>query len=227
MKKKDEGFTSIRIRETTREALRAVGTYNDNMDSIVMKCLNAYKKLSGTTQEVNTDGDLEKIIQDQLKGLENDLEAIKRGKGIFTSLLQQKAIEEQIEIMKRRLESRNIFNNAIVSSLSKGEAEVKLWMPGLKFPTNKTKLLQFAKELQEKRGTQIQLTLVERLPDNKTYTDAFQLEEDIVEVSNNYPELMNKAKEQNINKIVGCAISVEEDENKLSQWVEWQSKTVK
>ena len=44
MKKKDEGFTSIRIRETTREALRALGTYNDNMDSIVMKCIDAYKR---------------------------------------------------------------------------------------------------------------------------------------------------------------------------------------
>ena len=44
MKKKDEGFTSIRIRETTRETLRALGTYNDNMDSIVMKCIDAYKR---------------------------------------------------------------------------------------------------------------------------------------------------------------------------------------
>jgi hypothetical protein len=43
MANKDKGFTSIRIRETTRDELRNIGIYNDNMDSIVRKCLEAYK----------------------------------------------------------------------------------------------------------------------------------------------------------------------------------------
>jgi hypothetical protein len=45
MRKKDEGFTNIRIKIRTREELRAIGTYNENMDDIVRKCLAAYKEL--------------------------------------------------------------------------------------------------------------------------------------------------------------------------------------
>ena len=46
IKKKDEGFTNIRIHEETREELRKLGTYNESMDDIVLKCINAYNKLN-------------------------------------------------------------------------------------------------------------------------------------------------------------------------------------
>jgi hypothetical protein len=49
MKKKDEGFTNIRIREETREELRKLGTYNESMDDIVLKCIEAYKSIGGTS----------------------------------------------------------------------------------------------------------------------------------------------------------------------------------
>jgi hypothetical protein len=53
MKKKDEGFTNIRIREDTREKLRRLGTYNESMDDIVMKCIDAYNKFNSKEYQMD------------------------------------------------------------------------------------------------------------------------------------------------------------------------------
>ena len=64
-KKKDEGFTNIRIREETREELRAIGRYSENMDDIVRKCLAAYKAITSSGGRVVNKIVVEEPIKDQ------------------------------------------------------------------------------------------------------------------------------------------------------------------
>jgi hypothetical protein len=70
MRKKDEGFTNIRIREETREELRKLGTYNESMDDIVLKCVDAYKNMSSKEYGKDTRFDrMQKQIEELNKRL--------------------------------------------------------------------------------------------------------------------------------------------------------------
>src|SRR5215204_7439475 len=64
-RKKDEGFTNIRIREETREELRAIGRYSENMDDIVRKCLAAYKAITSSGGRVVNKIVVEEPIKEQ------------------------------------------------------------------------------------------------------------------------------------------------------------------
>lgn len=127
----------------------------------------------------------------------------------------------------------HIFDNDVAHGFSIGEGEIRLYIPGLKFPTNKDKLVQIAKKYQatledHEIDMKSPLPFVEKLPNtNKTYHDVSQLEEDIVKICNSNEELISEAKEFEIYKIVGCVVNIEPEERKEEKQQSQQSQLQK
>lgn len=88
----------------------------------------------------------------------------------------------------------NIFNEDNARPFSKGEGEIVLYMPGIKFSTNKNKLIRHVKERLAKFEDDLDgtsLSFLEKLPDgNKTYRNVTELEKDIMKVGNSNEELI-------------------------------------
>lgn len=112
-----------------------------------------------------------------------------------------------------QLKQSKIFDKDTIKSLAEGEGEIHLWLPSLKFPTNKEKLMQIAKLYDAKlKDYQDSMShIIVKLPDTrKTYKDESQLEEEIVKICNTDKELIEESKDFEIQKIVGCIIHKEE-----------------
>jgi predicted DNA-binding protein len=44
---KDDKLTTIRISKDTHKRLKHIGTFEDTLDSIIVKCIEAYNKVNG------------------------------------------------------------------------------------------------------------------------------------------------------------------------------------
>ena len=176
MRKKDEGFTNIRIREETREELRKQGTYNESMDDIVLKCVNAYKELNNQ-DKLNRLDELTKRFEE----LEQYI-----GRGRKPEKPQQPQSQHfrifESDTIKPEPGERLIHGGHSV------EAEIDL--PGIKFPINKIELVDFAKHLDDifeynKMAVDGFYYDLFRNLEDKTYTDKQSLEEALVVLLNN------------------------------------------
>jgi predicted transcriptional regulator len=94
----------------------------------------------------------------------------------------------------------------ITPTLGRGEGEITIPMPGLKFPTDKEKLIEYRK-IRNVRST---LFFIENIPEGKTYENVFQLQEDFKNAINNTPELKERFKKIGSRGFVECMIDTSE-----------------
>jgi hypothetical protein len=119
--------------------------------------------------------------------------------------------QPQSQKSQEQKQESDIFSRDIITPVREreGEGELHLVLPGLKFPTNKDKLMQIAKKFdagleEHQYDSQAVAPYIEKLPDaKKTYKDESRLEEDIKKVCNTDKELIENAEVFDVNKIVG------------------------
>lgn len=137
---------------------------------------------------------------------------------------QQPQQEPQQSQSKQQTPLLKSLGKGIVPALGEDEKESRLWMPGLKFPMTKEKLIQFAKKqdqnLAYKDVPEI-LPIMEELPnEKKIYKDISQLEEDVKKIYNaNRWKIIegygNVIGTYDSTKVVECEIVIDKDKNKF------------
>lgn len=198
VRKKDEGYTNIRIRTETREELRAIGTYSENMDDIVRKCLVAFKTITNSGGKVFN----KIVVEEPTRELEKQLQ------------LQQQ--QPQLQSQSRSQQPQQTLADLFIP-LKKDEFLFKLDIPALLFPVNKEKLIEYAdKDKPLDRGSIpaqkiIGLQLIGMLPEtNKVYRNREELETDLEKIirieSNMYLRLL-RAQGFPDRKIVGVKLT--------------------
>ena len=187
VRKRDEGYTNIRIRTETREELRAIGTYSENMDDIVRKCLVAFKTITNS------------------------------GGKVFNKILLEETIRElEKQLQPHQQQPQQTLADLFIP-LKNDEFLFKLDIPALIFPVNKGKLIEYAdKDKPLDRGSVpaqkiIGLQLIGMLPEtNKVYRNREELETDLEKIirieSNMYLRLL-RAQGFPDHKIVGVKLT--------------------
>jgi hypothetical protein len=199
VRKKDEGYTNIRIRTETREELRAIGTYSENMDDIVRKCLVAYKTITNSGGKV-----INKIVVEEPIGTP----------------------EQQLKQQQRQPQQTHA---ELFIPLKKDEFLFKLDIPALVFPVNKGKLIEYAdKDKPLDRGSIpaqkiIGLQLIGMLPEtNKVYRSKEELETALEKVIRNESNMylrMLRAQGFPDRKIVGVKLNDDPSQYIEDVWV--------
>jgi hypothetical protein len=198
VRKKDEGYTNIRIRTETREELRAIGTYSENMDDIVRKCLVAFKTITNSGGKVFN----KIVVEEPIRELEKQL--------------QPQQQQPQLQSQSRSQQPQQTLADLFIP-LKKDEFLFKLDIPALIFPVNKGKLIEYAdKDKPLDRGSIpaqkiIGLQLIGMLPEtNKVYRNREELETDLEKIirieSNMYLRLL-RAQGFPDRKIVGVKLT--------------------
>lgn len=194
IRRKDEGYTNIRIRTETREELRSIGTYSENMDDIVRKCLVAYKTITSSGGKV-----INKIVVEEPRHQS-----------------QQQQPQSQLQSQSQPQQSQETLTDLFIP-LKKDEFLFKLDIPALVFPVSKGKLIEYAdKDKPLNRGSIpaqkiIGLQLIGMLPEtNKVYRNREELEKDLEKIirteSNIYLRLL-RAQGFPDRKIVGVKLT--------------------
>ena len=178
-RKKDEGFTNIRIRGETREELRAIGKYGENMDDIVRKCLAAYRAITSSGGRVVSKIVVEEPIKEQSQNTQT----------------QQSQTPYDKALTPTGDNYHTIFRINL-PGISK-----------LKFPIHRHDLLIFSRQgRNDEKGDfgLFNFAIEERIPEShKTYKNIGELERDLMTVFN------NDMKEKGIPKVITKCIIVD------------------
>ena len=123
--------------------------------------------------------------------------------------------KQESQLQGQELKPPDIFNKDTITPLVGDQFELKLWIPSLRFPTDKDKIIQHIKSLNTHEVSN-PLYFVEKIPD-RIYNDVYQLEEEIKKACNSDKDLIESAEQSGIDEgmIVGCRIIVDEDKNKF------------
>jgi hypothetical protein len=101
---------------------------------------------------------------------------------------------------------QSLDGDTITPVLGRGEGEITIDLPGLKFPTSKVKLLEYTK-IRKNRST---LFFIKDIPEGKTYENVFQLQEDFKSIINNLPIIKEKYEKKGWRGFVECIIDTSE-----------------
>jgi hypothetical protein len=177
-KKKDEGFTNIRIREETREELRAIGRYSENMDDIVRKCLAAYRAITSSGGRV-----VNKIVVEEPTKEQTQMQ----------QQYQQPQPQPQQQTHRQNQQSdTSAFDNDEISIKDKLRSELTIFVPDLKFPIKRDGLIRLAEsfrnEFQNKYhktsgSIEHPLYIIKKLPHDLVYKDKERLSHDLITIA--------------------------------------------
>jgi hypothetical protein len=182
-KKKDQGFTNIRIREGTREELRAIGSYGENMDDIVRKCLAAYKSITSSGGRVVNKIVVEEPIKEQTQ-IQQQYQQPEA---------QQSQPQPQQQTHRQNQQSDTFaFGNDEISIKDKLRSELTVYVPGLKFPIKRDGLKRLAESFRNefqnkyhKKSGSIEhpLYIIKKLPRDLVYKDKERLSHDLITIA--------------------------------------------
>lgn len=222
-KKKDQGFTNIRIREGTREELRAIGSYGENMDEIVRKCLAAYKSITSSGGRVINKIVVEEPISEQTQMQQHyqqpESQQSQPQPPQHKSNGPIAAPQSQQQTQPRIQQS----NNDEISIKDRLRSELTIYVPGLKFPIKRDGLIRltesFRNEFQSKYHKtsgpiEHPLYLIKKLPRNLVYKDKERLIQDLITIARKDNKLYkNHYIDDDTPKYAGCYFETFESPN--------------
>jgi hypothetical protein len=188
-RKKDEGFTNIRIREETREELRAIGRYSENMDDIVRKCLAAYKAITSSGGRVFNKIVVEEPIKEQTQIQQQYQQPQSQLKGENPPLTTLKDLTMGVEEMTKDITKDSERVNKYVNY----GKPFGMTLPGLKYPATKDEIVKAAKR--SKTNIMPIVEALNGIPD-KMYNSKRDIVEPFTDAYNNIiNEVHNRIKE--------------------------------
>jgi hypothetical protein len=182
-RKKDEGFTNIRIREETREELRTIGRYSENMDDIVRKCLAAYNAITNSGGRVVN----KIVVEEPVKEQTQTQQQYQRPES------QQLQPQPQQQTHHQNQQSDTFgFGNDEISIKDKLRSELTIYVPGLKFPIKRDGLIRLAESFRNEFQNKYHKTsvviehplyIIKKLPRDLVYKDKERLSYDLITIA--------------------------------------------
>lgn len=179
---------NISMEFETWQRLKTFGKFGNSFDDILNSLMNA-------TEEYQS-------MLNRFMSRQSEIEELNKKLGL-TYEIKGKVQEQQQQ--KRLIAS---FSKGVIPPLQEGEAELRLWMIGLKFPKTKDELIRFAKIQDQNPAYNAMpeiLPIMEELPD-KEYNDVSQLEEDIKKIYNANLGIKDDGTYIDLIEIAGCEI---------------------